>query len=287
LAEIIVIGGANIDIKAKSLEVNHFATSNPGTIATAPGGVGRNIAHNLARLGVEVALISSVGDDFQGASVLQASKAAGIDVSRVSANAPSTGTYIAVLNPDGEMLTALSDMRAIDGITPDYIRAHAEAISAARFVVADCNLPIETLRTVAELARDNLFVEPVSVPKSAKLKALLQAGHVFMASPNLDQIESLTGTMDVTAGCSILHGMGLQHVIAHAGREGAFVSNGDTIEFVEAQPAGPVIDVTGAGDAAVAGLLFGLLRGEDLFSAALLGQKLAGRVIASNASTLE
>ena len=287
MTDIIVIGGANLDIKAKSLWVNHFGTSNPSRVSSSPGGVGRNIAHNLARLGAKVGLIAAIGTDHQGEAVFEATRVAGVDVSRVSAIAPATGTYIAVLNPDGELVTAMNDMRAADTITPDVIAKYAADISAARLVVADCNQPIDTLIAIAELARDKLFIEPVSVPKSAKLKALLKSGHIFMASPNLDQIESLTGTRDIFEGCTALHKLGLRHVVAHAGAEGAFVSNGEDIEHVPPQPSGPIIDVTGAGDAAVAGLVFGLLQGEDLMTAAARGQQLAGHVIASPRSTLE
>jgi pseudouridine kinase len=287
MPDIIVIGGANLDIKAKSLEVNHFGTSNPSTISTSPGGVGRNIAHNLARLGASVGLITAIGNDHQGQMVLSATREAGVDVSRIIQNAPSTGTYIAVLNPNGELVTAMSDMRAADEILPAHILAHAEAIKAATFVVADCNLPLATLLAVANIARGNLFIEPVSVPKSAKLKAVLQEGFVFMASPNLDQIESLTGSRDIFDSCRTLHTMGLHHVIAHAGPEGVFISNGEDIEHVPIQPSGPVVDVTGAGDAAVAGLVYALLQGDDLLTAASFGQTLAGRVIASAHSTLE
>ncbi len=287
MAEIIVIGGANLDIKAKSIEVNHFGTSNPSRIATSPGGVGRNIAHNLARLGASVGLISAVGQDHQGQVVLEATKAAGVDVSRIKQIAPATGTYIAVLNPNGELVTAMSDMRAADDITPDIILANADAISKATFVVADCNVPLESLKAIAALARDKLFIEPVSIPKSAKLKALLQSGHVFMASPNLDQVESLTGHRDIVTGCKALHDMGLHNIIVHAGQEGAFISTGEDIEHVPIQPSGPIVDVTGAGDAAVAGLIYALLKGDDGVTAASFGQALAGRVIASSRSTLE
>lgn len=287
MPDIIVIGGANLDIKAKSLEVNHFGTSNPSTISTSPGGVGRNIAHNLARLGASVGLITVIGSDLQGQVVLSATRDAGVDVSRIGQTAPSTGTYIALLNPNGELVTAMSDMRAADEISPDVVHANAAAIEVATFVVADCNLPLATLQAIANLARHKLFVEPVSVPKSAKLKALLQSGPVFMASPNLDQIESLTGSRDIIEGCKTLHSMGLQHVIAHAGAEGAFISNGQNIEHVPVQPAGPIVDVTGAGDAAVAGLIYALLQGDDVLTAATFGQTLAGRVIASARSTLE
>jgi pseudouridine kinase len=287
MPDILVIGGANLDIKAKSLSVNHFGTSNPGTISTSPGGVGRNIAHNLARLGAKVGLITVVGNDPQGQIVLEATRAAGVDISRISQTAPATGTYIAILNPNGELVTAMSDMRAVDEITADMIRIHSEAIKAATFVVADCNLAIATLQVIAELARDKLFIEPVSVPKSAKLKALLQSGPIFMASPNVDQIESLTGSRDIFEGCTILHKMGLQNVVAHAGQEGAFISDSNNIDHVAAQPDGPITDVTGAGDAAVAGLIFALSQGDDLLTAASFGQTLAGRVIASAKSTLE
>jgi pseudouridine kinase len=287
IPSIIVIGGANLDIKAKSLNVNHFGTSNPSKISTSPGGVGRNIAHNLARLGASVGLISVVGLDHQGEVVLEATRIAGVDVSRIRNSAPATGTYIAILNPNGELVTAMSDMRAADDILPEIIAEHVDALLAAKFVVADCNLPLPTLQAIAHLVRDKLFIEPVSVPKSVKLKELLKSGPIFMASPNLDQIESLTGHRDIFEGCAALHKMGLQHVVAHAGQEGAFVSNGDDIEHVPIQPAGPIIDVTGAGDSAVAGLVFALLQGDDLVTAATFGQTLAGRVIASAKSTLE
>ena len=287
MTDIIVIGGANLDIKAKSIEVNHFGTSNPSRISPSPGGVGRNIAHNLARLGAKVGLIAAIGTDPQGEAVLEATRAAGVDTSRIRALTPATGTYIAVLNPDGELVTAMSDMRAADMLTPDVVMQFEIDILAATFVVADCNLPLKTLEIIASVARNKLFIEPVSVPKSAKLAALLKQGQVFMASPNLDQIENLTGTRDIFDGIKALHDMGLQHVVAHAGAEGAFVSNGDDIEHVPAQSSGSIIDVTGAGDAAVAGLLFGLLQGDDLVTAASFGQTLAGRVIASSRSTLE
>jgi pseudouridine kinase len=287
MPHILVTGGANLDIKAKSLAVNRFGTSNPSSITTSPGGVARNIAHNLARLGADVGLIAIIGNDPQGQTVLDATRAAGVDVSRVQSTAPATGTYIAVLNPDGELVTATSDMRAVDNLMPSVIRASTDAIAAARFIVADCNLPLDTLRALADLARDKLFIEPVSVPKSEKLKHLLQSGPIFMASPNLDQIESLTGTRDIAEGVASLHAMGLQNVIAHAGAEGAFVSNGADIDHAEPHPAGPIIDVTGAGDAAVAGLIFGLTQNLPLAEAAALGQQLAGRVIASPHSTLE
>jgi pseudouridine kinase len=286
MSDVIVIGGSNLDIKAKSLERNHFGTSNPSVISSSPGGVARNIAHNLAKLGAGVGLISAIGKDHQGDVILEATAKAGVNVAHVVRKAAATGSYLAVLNPGGELVTAMSDMRAVDMVTPDVIRSQTSAINAATFVVADCNLPMLTLEAIAKLARDKLLIEPVSVPKSHKLLQLLKSGHIFMASPNIDQLETLTGTHDIALGCKKLHGMGLRNVVVHAGTGGAFVSSGEAVQHVRTNFAGDIVDVTGAGDAAVAGLVYGLLQEENLQTAAARGQKLAGRVIASDKSTI-
>jgi pseudouridine kinase len=287
MTDVVVIGGANMDVKAKSSAVSKLGTSNPGTVTVTPGGVGRNIAHNLARLGAEVALITVVGDDLHGMALVEATRNAGVDISRVKADGPATGSYIVMLDSDGEMLTAVNDMRAVELITPQLIDANAAVIAAARYVVADCNLSIETLQAVAALAADRLVVEPVSVPKSRKLKSLLQTSPIFLATPNLDQLEALCGSRSIDDSAAQLHTMGLHNVVMHAGAEGAFVSGDGVADHVSPQPAGLIVDVTGAGDAAVAGLVFGLLQGQSLLDAAATGQKMAGIVIARDASTLE
>jgi len=287
MADIAVFGGANIDIKAKVNAPNRLGTSNPGIVTTTAGGVGRNIAHNLARLGADVALISVVGADVHGDAVLSETKRAGVDVSRVVRSDISTGSYVALLDHDGEMISALSDMRCADLLTPDVIVAQEKTIELARLVVADCNLPQESLNLLAELAGGKLVIEPVSVPKSRKLIEVLKTSQVYLASPNFDQIEQMAGTRDIESAFRFLHGKGLTNVVIHAGPEGAFVSDGVEIEHVEAQPPQRIVDVTGAGDAAVAGLVYGLLHDEPLAVAAARGQSLAGRVIAGAFSTLE
>lgn len=287
MPDIVVIGGANIDIKAKVNEPNRLGTSNPGVVSMTAGGVGRNIAHNLARLGADVALISIVGRDVHGDAVLEQTRKAGVDVSRLVRTSTSTGSYVAYLDHDGELVTALNDMRSMEELTPQLVAAQAAALDKARLVVADCNLPQETLNFVAELAGAKLVVEPVSVPKSRKLIEALKVAPLLLASPNFDQIEHLAGTRDIEAAFAFMHGKGLQNVVIHAGPEGAFVSDGVDIDHVEAQPPQHIADVTGAGDAAVAGLVHGLLQGEPLAIAAARGQRLAGQVIAGATSTLE
>jgi pseudouridine kinase len=287
MADVVVIGGANIDIKAKSISRNILGTSNPGEVTISPGGVGRNIAHNLARLGVDVALISMFGDDLHGDLLLEHTKAAGVDVSAVERQPVATGTYVAVLDDDGELVTAMSDMRAVESLTPEFIAKHFDKLHAARLVVADCNLPLATLQAIAAFISHKLVIETVSVPKCEKLLQVAAKSPILLTMPNFDQVEKLTGTRDIHTAFAKLHGRGIANIVIHAGAEGAFVSDGESIEHVPSRTTGAIVDVTGAGDAAVAGLIFGLLQGENLDVAAGRGQEQAARVIGTSRSTLD
>lgn len=283
--KVLVIGGANLDIKAKTLRPHIDQTSNPAHIITKAGGVGRNIAHNLARLGAKVELVTALGRGPEAEMILSETNRAGVGTSHVLRSDGATGTYIAVLDHSGELVTAVNDMTILEALTPALIKTLEPVISASRFVVGDCNLPVETLTALATLCADKLIIEPVSVPKSKKLLALLQAHKILLATPNLDQLESLTGTRDIEKGAKALHALGLRNVIIHAGEQGAFSFDGTNLVHIPSQ-AKTIIDVTGAGDAATAGLIAGLTQNLPLAKAAELGQKAAAQVIASESSTL-
>jgi pseudouridine kinase len=116
-----------------------------------------------------------------------------------------------------------------------------------------------------------LLIEPVSVPKSKKLLGFSRMQQVFGITPNAAQLEALTG-QESEDGIAQLHALGFSNIVAHRGRGGAIASDGADIVPVPPAPVTGVTDVTGAGDAAVAGLVFGLLDGMSLGRAAWLGQ---------------
>src|SRR5215510_3688762 len=97
-ATMVCIGGANMDIKGRIAGRTVMGTSNPGTAVLSPGGVARNIAHNLALLGVRAALVSAVGRDALGTQLLAVTAAAGVDISGVLRTADATGSYSATLD---------------------------------------------------------------------------------------------------------------------------------------------------------------------------------------------
>ena len=283
---ILVIGGSNIDVKAKTLASHIPRTSNPGAVSIKAGGVARNIAHNLARLDVDTTLLSVIGNDIFGQMLIQETSKAGVNISHVMRTNQATGSYIAVLDERGELITAVSDMELLLCLSKEYIASHKSIVKEKNYLIADCNLTDETLNELAFRAADKLVIEPVSVTKSTKLLTLLKFYKVFLATPNLDQIEALTGTRDIPTAAKTLHKLGLQNIVIHAGEQGAFTSDGNEITHIPSQ-AKTILDVTGAGDAATAGLISGLLKNLPLAKAAIIGQEIAAKVIASPSSTLD
>jgi len=193
----VVFGGANWDIKARSLESAVAGTSNPAVIARTPGGVGRNIAENLARLGQQVELVAAVGADEAGSELVSRSVEAGVGTGYVVTSPHPTGTYLAALDVDGELVIGLSDMAATDTLEVAGIARARDLLVRAQVAVVDGNLPAAVVEWVLEEARTagvRVVLDPVSVAKAARLAPVLAAGRpVFAVKPNVDELGALTG----------------------------------------------------------------------------------------------
>jgi pseudouridine kinase len=292
LPYVVVVGGANIDIKVAISGATIIATSNPGTATVSVGGVGRNIAHNLARLGTPTKLISAVGRDPEGERLLAETAAAGVDVSAVRRGG-KTGVYSAVLDRKGELVIGVSAMDVIDEITQRTLGRSRAAIEGAAFLVADCNLQRSSLQWLQQFAKQSgipFLVEPVSAVKVEKLNAILRrSAAIHTVTPNLQQLEALTGrelrSLEATQHAArILHDRGVLNVLIGLGAEGAVLSavQGDGVRqhHIPAAQAKPQ-DVTGGGDAHVAGYVAGLVGAMGVLHAALLGQAAAGLAVSS------
>ncbi len=265
-----VIGGANVDVKGRCRGPYIPGTSNPGRVTLSAGGVGRNIADNLGRLGFSVSLVTALGDDANGAFLRAACDRAGVYLSHAITVAEPTGTYLAILDEAGEMVSAVSDMRAIDALEPSHLEAAAAMLAQSDMLVADCNISAACLAWLSDFAarhEKRLLIEPVSVPKAMKLLEFARVQPVFAITPNAQQLEALA-----QGDIARLHALGFANVVVHRGSEGAIASDRREAVKVSAGDVSAVADVTGAGDAAVAGLVCGLVEGLPLAEAARLGQ---------------
>lgn len=277
-ATVTVVGGANVDVLARSSARALAATSNPGSTTITAGGVGRNVAENLARLGTPVRLVAAVGQDGLGDRLLAETAAAGVGVETVLRSTGTTGSYTAVVDVDGELLVAVADMAATDAITSDTLESLAPVVSSAALLVLDGNLLAGTVRTALGLARSAgvpVVLDPVSVPKAERLAPVLESGPgLFLVSPNEAELEALGGSTGA------LHRLGIEHVwVRHGAAGSVLASRGARPVRLPAVP-GPVVDVTGAGDAMLAAFCHGVLAGMPAIEAARFGHAAAAVTVA-------
>ena len=270
----VVVGGVNVDIGGRSFAPLVAQDSNPGTVRLSLGGVGRNIAHNLALLGTDVHLLTAYGDDLYGERVAASCSELGIDLShalRIAGGA--TSTYLYLTDHRGEMALAVSDMEICKKITPSYLSSQLPLLQNAQVVVADANLSAESLEFLAENCAAPLFVDPVSTAKAQKLRPIL--GKIHTLKPNQLEAELLSGVpirseQDLERAADVLTEMGLHRLFISLGSQGVYAAMGSERLRLPNLP-GQMVNTTGCGDAFMAALVWAYLEGMDLKSTALAG----------------
>lgn len=262
-----VVGGANIDLSGRSAAALRTGDSNPGTLSMSPGGVGRNIAENLARLGSVVQFFSVVGQDAWGDQLLAACRSAGVGVDHVLRLADvSTSVYLSVLDADGEMKLALNDMATLKYLDANALEKRAGFLDRAPLWVLDANLSEEALQWLFQRrAQQRVIVDTVSAAKVGRLTPYLN--HIHTLKPNALEAEVLTGIVvqDKTSAkgaVAALHRAGIERVFLTLGGQGALYSDGSHSFWLDALPV-QVVNVTGAGDAALAAITHATLQGWD------------------------
>jgi pseudouridine kinase len=255
----------NVDTLARISGEAVPGSSNPGTTCTGHGGVGRNVAENLARLGSPVRMVGIVGQDHHGAELVRHLTGLGVDVDRVRRAATRTGTYTAVLDRDGGLLIGVADMAATDDLGPEHV--DAAALHDASWLVLDGNLRTDTVAHCLALATTvgvPVVLDPVGVAKAARLGPL-PGLHTF--TPNRDELRAWARTDDLDAARQQAHDQGISVVWLRDGAEGSTLHRADGTATRLHLPPAPVVDVTGAGDSMLAAYVHRLRAGDPVADA--------------------
>ena len=192
-----VVGGVNVDIGGQSYAPLVARDSTPGRVRISLGGVGRNIAHNMSLLGVDVRLLTAFGDDLHAQRVAASCGELGIDISHaLQVPGGTTSTYLFLNDVDGDMALGLSDMDICERITPAYLASNLSLLNNAQVIVADTNIPAESLQYLVTHCTPPVFVDPVSTAKARKVQPVL--GRVHTLKPNRIEAELLSG-VQITA----------------------------------------------------------------------------------------
>lgn len=291
---VMVIGASGLDmigtLKGSPVE----GASNPAAIRVSYGGVGRNVAENLARLGQTVRLVTAVGSDTFGQELLERTSQAGVDVHAcLQCSSSPTSSYLAVLNEDGMRRLVLEDMSILEELTPDHIREHQDFMAGCSLVFVDLNLPAQTLLTVFDQAR------ALNIPISADATS---PRLVTRLEPYLDQITMLTANMAeasalcgnrprVTDEASALQAArqmvnrGVELAVVTLAEFGVVYATSETSGHIPAIRTS-VLDPTGAGDALTATIIFGLLNDISIDESVRLGVTAASLILRHRGTVL-
>ncbi len=260
-----LIGGANLDISAHSDAPTVAGDSNPGRILCSPGGVARNVAENLLRLGLDARLLSVLGDD-AFADVLRRSAAAiGLNLEACTTlPGQRSATYLSLHGTDGDMGVAVNDMGILERLTPALLQPHAGLLRNAAALVVDCNVRPDVLDWLCNgVAHPVLFAEAVSVAKCSKLLPVLGRLHTLKA--NRMEAQALSGLSITDAPSAMeaarsLHRRGVHNVVISLGAEGVAWCDAEGRSGHRAARPVQMASATGAGDALLSGLVYGLLQ---------------------------
>ncbi|XP_020515446.2 uncharacterized protein zgc:136858 [Labrus bergylta] len=309
-SEIVVIGGINVDFIAKGKnESLIFGQTNLGSVCQSFGGVGRNIADSLSRLGCRPLLISATGADSHSDAVFNYCKHMNISgVARLEDQ--STATYCVVIGESGEMSLGLGDMDIHEQITEQFVSRFEKQISSATLVCLDGNIPVTTINYICSVAAKhniNIWYEPTDSEKACKPFLSDAWKSLSYSSPNLAELFTMNTTLGlptpevlpsspdkVLSAAVALSRPLLEHLhclVVTLGANGVLVCGEHEAGSVNMQPrkqkrrrqlcalhfpavtvtAEETVNVSGAGDSLAGALMAGILQQRDTDSCVRMG----------------
>jgi len=281
-----------MDINGFSRQPLNMADSNPGKVSYCPGGVGRNIAENLHRLGAEVRFIGAIGNDPGGQFLKDSSFKMGLDIKHslfLESTGPVTSVYIALMDSNGEMRLALADMDIMDKLTQEHLESKAKIIEESAIVLLDTNLPEKIICYLVDRfgsrpgkTQPLFFLDLVSARKAPR--AASRIGSFDTLKLGRMEASALSGVkIRVTdtekgapgaekalkAAASWFIEKGVRRVFITLGKDGVYLASGTSgaggsrKSFFRPVHYAVPQNTSGAGDAFMAGIVYGTLQGWD------------------------
>jgi sugar/nucleoside kinase (ribokinase family) len=277
------VTGSHIDLTARLFAPPVLHASNPGTVTARPGGAGLNSASTAASLGARAVMASPVGPDAHGETLRQTLARRGIVDALVTVEGLRTGTYTAIIEPDGSMLIGLADLSIYEQVGADWFFDHcAAALNESGLWFLNANLPAETLAAIAASAGGRtLAAATISPAKAPRLRPVLnQTGFLFTNAGEARTLTGLSGAEPPELARS-LAASGVNCGTISSGAGPLFWWHGKQAGSITPPPVGAIVDVNGAGDALAATTLVGLQDGLPFARAVELGVHAAQMTLAS------
>ena len=284
----VCIGAALVDEIFISQNPIQVGTSNPSNFSKSVGGVARNIAGLLAQLNHQIELITHFGNDPEGDWIIEKCREVGIGVKHSLQNEKSSGRFLALLQPNGELHAGASYSNIETEISPEFLISKSDFLITAELLVIDCNLSKETIDWFLNFSIQNnisIIVEPVSLSKSKKMKDA-NWSNVLLYTPNDMELDALDDIQNKENKINNLLQRGLKNLWIRSGKDGSTMYNSEKTNHLAASQIN-IIDSIGAGDAALAGWIHGYLLNYSSEKCLKYGHTLAAMILQIKGAELE
>ncbi len=282
--KVAVIGALNVDVGGRADRPLTRGDSIPGTVRTALGGVGWNIARCCALLGADAAFFSLLGLDEHEAAIRADAERFGVDLANCRWTQRGNNRYLYICDQRGDVAAAVNDMALCERMTPDLAEGWLPALAGADAVVLDANLPEDTLAFLGQRITAPLAADCVSAAKCVRLRPVLSRLHTLKA--NRTEAAALTGLERPLDQARALLDAGVQRVVISLGPDGVLCGQGKAL-FRQNAANVRVTDATGAGDSLTAALAVGLAKDLSLEACTRLGVAAAGVTISHAGAVTE
>ncbi len=267
--KITVIGAANIDLIGFSKGKLTYKDANIGSLETILGGVGRNIAENLTRLDFDVEFLSVLADDEFSKTIIDSCADLGISIKHsLTLEHRKTSVFMAILDRYNDLALGLSAMDIYDDIPDTFILDNLDVIAQNDYCILETNLPTSILELVTEkLPNVRFALEAVSAKKALKAKPILDRLYILKCNAlEAELLSNMKVNYESDYEKLVAHflELGVKKVFITLGKDG--VAYGDENEvFISKNNIITPVNTTGAGDAFMAGLLYGETKGFELY----------------------
>lgn len=274
MKKVLVVGATNLDIIARLSHSVIPRDSNPANISSSWGGVGHNIALNLAHLGMDVHFLTAVSTDVFGASLKAYFAKEEVNIGRAVETTRSTGVYFCLISPEGKMEVAAVDTQTIEALTKEEIAKRQDYLNAFDYLVLDANLNEEAIGEIFSRSKAKIIVEATSGEKVKKFIPFLSK--IYMLKCNILEAEQLTGIKEKPVKqAGKLLSFGIEEAVITQGAGPVIYTIANKIMQKEIPKAPSIIEETGAGDAFTAGLVYGKAAGLETEKTIALAVRLA------------
>ncbi|MBB1484265.1 ribokinase [Tessaracoccus sp. MC1865] len=275
MADVVVVGSANVD---HVVEIDHRPDGGETILGSdlvfTPGGKGANQAVAAGLVGGRVAFLGCVGTDSTGDLLIGSLAGAGVELAGMSRVEAPTGVAIIMLTPDGENSIIVAP-GANRWVTPEFVASHADLLAEATVVVAQLEIPMESVVEAVWHAPNARLVLNAAPARELPAELLAECDPLVV---NESEAAFLLG-VEPDDGAQLARGLlarGARSAVVTMGGAGAFVAEGSSEPVHIAAAVVEAVDTTGAGDAFVGALAVRLAEGSGLAEAASFAAQVAG-----------